>query len=227
MSYKSQIREGMEVRSSDDKKVGKVLRCEADSFVIEKGLLFHKDYAAPYSLVKELRGDTIILAALEVDMKTGTYKPEQPLAGQGMAGAPIGAGAHVTEETRVPLVEEEIDVAKRTRRAGEVEVRKEVVTETKHIEVPVKREEVKVERVPADRPVSAGEARFQGETVRVPIEEEEIEIKKRPVVREEVRVTKERRQEQRTATAQTRKEVADIEETKGGKKIEDPNARKL
>ena len=56
-------------------------------------------------------------------------------------------------------------------------------------------------RVDLNVPVSDGKVR-----------EEEVEIRKRPVVREEVRVTKETREEEHTESAQVRKEDATIEE---------------
>lgn len=43
-----EIREGMTVRSSDGEKLGKVIRCGADEFIIEKGFFFPKDYVARY-----------------------------------------------------------------------------------------------------------------------------------------------------------------------------------
>jgi uncharacterized protein (TIGR02271 family) len=88
-----------------------------------------------------------------------------------------------------------------------------VQTERKQISVPVTREEVHVERVPAGaREVRPGEATFQEGEISVPVREEEVEIRKRPVVREEVRVSKTARQEQRVASGEVRKETADIEE---------------
>jgi uncharacterized protein (TIGR02271 family) len=113
----------------------------------------------------------------------------------------------------MPLAEEELSAERKTREAGRVTLKKDVVTEEKTIKVPVTREEVRVERTP----VSAGEARtgegtFEKSAVTIPVHEEEIEVTKRPVVKEEVRVTKTPYTEQRTASETVRKEVADVEE---------------
>ncbi len=130
------------------------------------------------------------------------------------------------EEVRVPVAEEELDVTKRDREAGEVRLRKDVVTETKHVDVPVTREEVHVDRVPTSNRDATGEGKlFQKDTVSVPVHEEEIEITKRPVVKEEVRLRKDRIVEQRAADEDIKKERVDVDETGTGTKrsITDPD----
>jgi uncharacterized protein (TIGR02271 family) len=151
-------------------------------------------------------------------------------AGLGAAGTPAGPGAGVglgamtegfrdesrrdlrgDEEVRVPLAEEQLEAMKVERQTGEVQVHKDVITEHKQISVPVAREEVHVERVPAQGTQAPGEATFKDETISVPVREEEVEIRKRPVVKEEVRVGRTRHQEERRADAEVRREEARIE----------------
>jgi uncharacterized protein (TIGR02271 family) len=74
-----------------------------------------------------------------------------------------------------------------------------------------------VERVPAGerRDVLPGEKTFEKESVSMPIHEEEVEIHKRPVVKEEVRLRKERVTEQRAAEADVRKERVEVEGESG------------
>jgi uncharacterized protein (TIGR02271 family) len=92
-------------------------------------------------------------------------------------------------------------------------VHKDVRTEQKEVSVPVTREEVHVERVPAEGTQPPGEAAFRDQTVSVPVHEEEVEIRKRPVVKEEVRVGRTRREEERRADVDVRREEARIEGT--------------
>jgi uncharacterized protein (TIGR02271 family) len=116
------------------------------------------------------------------------------------------------EDIRVPVVEEELDVMKRQKEAGEVRLRKDVVQETKRIDVPVTREEVRVERVPASGASAASTAgAFDEKTVSMPVREEEIDVRKRPVVKEEVRLRKERHVEHRAAEGEIRKEQVHVE----------------
>ena len=109
----------------------------------------------------------------------------------------------------MPLAEERLDIKKQDRSGGEVRLKKEVVSEFRTIEVPVSREQVRVERVPGtgSTPPSAS---FQEETVSMPLREEEVVVSKRPVVREEVRLKKDRVQETRQVSETVRREEATV-----------------
>ena len=116
----------------------------------------------------------------------------------------------------MPLAEEEVTAEKHTRDIGEVRVHKRVVVKQKQITIPVMHEEVRVECVPAEGTTSKlAEGAFVESTVSIPLHDEEVEIHKRAVVREEVRVTKQTFQEEKTATTEVRREEIDIEAPKG------------
>jgi uncharacterized protein (TIGR02271 family) len=123
------------------------------------------------------------------------------------------------EETRIPVAEEELEARKRERE-GEVRIHKDVYTETEHLEVPVRKEEVRVERVPADetRTEELGEHAFREEDIRIPVREEEVEVTKRPVVKEEVRARKETTTEKRDVSGEVRKEEVRVEPSKSTEK---------
>jgi uncharacterized protein (TIGR02271 family) len=212
MQAPQQLHEGMKVRSADGETLGKLIARGDDGFTIEKGLFFPKAYVAGYEEISEIRDDEVWLRQTRDEIQRG----DSPRAE--MATDPPSAGnqrvtstaAGTQEEVRIPLVEEELEVEKRTKEAGEVRIHKDVTTVEKNITVPVTREEVRVERVPASGD-AAGASFREGET-RVPVREEEIEIHKRPVVREEVRVTKTAVEEQQQVQERTRKEEAEIEQ---------------
>ncbi len=234
----AEIREGMTVRSSDGQKLGKVIRCGADEFMIEKGFFFPKDYVARYDQAR-VSDDEVILSMPasslreaghleerrdygrspgEIGTEVGTYATgesgipvEERKEGRDAGGASrLAHGA--SEETKVPVAEEELVPEKHERQAGEVRVAKDVKTEHRQIDVPVTHEEVHVERTPVQGGESRGaEARFEKGEIRVPVREEEVEIKKRPVVKEEVRVSKTARQEERRAEGDVRREDVKIE----------------
>jgi uncharacterized protein (TIGR02271 family) len=220
MFDRTHVREGMTVYSSDGEKLGNVASCDASTFVIEKGFFFPKDYIARYDHVSEVTGDEVRLA-LTKDSFVNLRDGEQ--LGEGEIAASESSTSRATGEgVRMPVVEEELDVVKRDREAGEVRLKKDVVTETKRIDVPVTREEVRVERVPvSDREARPGESAFREDSVSVPIREEELEVRKRPVVKEEVRLQKERITEQRAAEADVRKERIDIEGEGGARRVDE------
>ena len=121
--------------------------------------------------------------------------------------------ARSTEADRehLELREEELRVEKERIQAGEVRLRKEVVTEKRSIDVPVTREEVVIER----RPVEGREARTgdidEGEEIRIPVMEERVHVEKEPVVREEVTLGKRRVEDTERVSETVRREEARIE----------------
>ena len=114
-------------------------------------------------------------------------------------------------QERLELREEELDVGKRQVQAGEVRVRKDVVTEKQNIEVPVTREEVVIERHPVEGREVSEDALDDDEEIRIPVMEEEVEVQKRAKVREEVSIGKRRVEETRNVSDTVRREEARIE----------------
>ncbi len=228
------IHTGMYAYTSDGEKLGKVQHLDAYTITIEKGLFFPKDFLFRYDDIVDVREDHLILKASRADLekwrdagaagrrepegeRTGTKvtkeveKPERREEAAPHEETPRREETTRQEEKRIPLYEEEIEPVKQERK-GEVRVHKVVHTETKHMTVPVRKEEVVVERTPVKERSErdAGEAKFQEEEVRIPIVEEEIEIRKRPVVREEVRVHKEAHTEDRDVSAEIRTEDVEV-----------------
>jgi uncharacterized protein (TIGR02271 family) len=107
------------------------------------------------------------------------------------------AAVNPTTAQKVQLYGDVLRVHKDRVSRGEVRIRKDVVTSTQAIEVPVTREELVLERVPVAGQQPATGAAFQGEEIRIPLTEERAAVSKEAVVREEVRVGK--------------KEIADVE----------------
>jgi uncharacterized protein (TIGR02271 family) len=99
-----------------------------------------------------------------------------------------GSDLEDEDELRVQRSEEELRAGTRERDAGALNVRKRVVTERERMEVPTRREEVTVERVPVEG--EATEAEIGDDEVRIPVTEEEVVVEKRPVAKEEVRIRK-------------------------------------
>ncbi|MBA3260618.1 MAG: YsnF/AvaK domain-containing protein, partial [Gemmatimonadales bacterium] len=117
----------------------------------------------------------------------------------GSMGLETARPAAVTEAEggaeRLELREEQLDLKTRQVQAGEVRLRKEVVTENRNIEVPVTREEVVIERHPVSGREASDQTLDDNEEVRIPLMEEEVDVRKRAVVREEVSVGKRKVQE--------------------------------
>ncbi len=114
------------------------------------------------------------------------------------------------DELRVQRTEEELRAGTREREAGEVGVRKTVRTERERMEVPTRREEVTVDRVPVDSETS--EADIGEEEIRVPVTEEEAVVEKRPVAKEEVRIRKDVVEDTETVEEDVRREEVEVDD---------------
>ena len=66
----TEIREGMNVFSADGERLGRIIRIEGDSLLIEKGIFFHKDYACSANNIREVRGDDVILSLSKIQLET-------------------------------------------------------------------------------------------------------------------------------------------------------------
>jgi len=114
------------------------------------------------------------------------------------------------ERDRMQLREEELHVRKDMVETGEVSIGKEVVTEHKQIDVPVRREEVVIERHPVEGHPAQGNISDSGE-IRVPVREEQVRLEKQPVVYEEVGIGKRAVEETEHVSGEVRREEARIE----------------
>jgi uncharacterized protein (TIGR02271 family) len=198
------IRTGMTVYSTTGEKLGVIEQIGEDNILIEKGRIFHKGANIPFDDIEEVREDQVIVRLRGEGEEWEEAHPIEEMQEyeRGRAG----------EEARIPLREEELEVQKRERE-GEVLIHKDVYTETERLEVPVQKEEVRVEHVPAGeaRAGEMGEKAFREEDIRIPVREEEVEVTKRPVVKEELRVSKDVRTEEEEVSGEVRKERAKVE----------------
>jgi uncharacterized protein (TIGR02271 family) len=114
------------------------------------------------------------------------------------------------DELRVQRTEEELRAGTREREAGGVQVRKRVRTDRERMEVPTRREEVHVDRVPVEG--EASEAEIGDEEIRVPLTEEEAVVEKRPVAKEEVRIRKDVVEDTEVVEEDVRREEVNIDD---------------
>jgi uncharacterized protein (TIGR02271 family) len=116
----------------------------------------------------------------------------------------------------VQLREEQLRANKTTEKAGEVDVRKEVHTERRSVNVPVEREEVVIERRPVSGRASGSDIR--AEEIRIPVKEEKVKVSKEAVVKEDVSVGKRKVRDNKTVSADVRSEEL-VVESEGDAKV--------
>ena len=96
------------------------------------------------------------------------------------------------------LREEQLEIKKERVQLGEVKVHKEVVEEHKTFTVPIKREVMVIE---------AGDE----EELRIPLKEEDVEIRKHPVQVNEITITKRQIEETKQIKKKLKKETAHVD----------------
>lgn len=123
-------------------------------------------------------------------------------------------------ETTIARSEEELRVGKRQAQTGEVVVGKHVETEHVSKPVTVERERVRIDRRPVEGDVRNRETRIEADEVHVPLTGEELIVEKRPVVKEELVISKDTVRETENVDAEVRKEEFDIRD-EGGRVLRD------
>lgn len=116
------------------------------------------------------------------------------------------------ESGTLQLREEQLDVNKSTVQSGEVMLSKDVVEEQRSIDVPVTHEEVVIERrsfdnKESDTPITSGE------TIRIPVSEERVDVSKHTVITGEISANKQEVEETRHIEETVKKEEAHIDST--------------
>jgi stress response protein YsnF len=124
------------------------------------------------------------------------------------------------EELTIPVIREEVQVDKRVIDTGRgVRIHKTVAELPCHIDERLLRDEVEVSHVPVDRivPLDAAPAtRYEGETLVVPILEEVLVVERRVRIKEEVRITRTRREERHAETVMLKSEQVSVERFEEG-----------
>ena len=128
------------------------------------------------------------------------------------AGPPLNARGEPVAV--IPVVEEELNVAKRQMVTGKVRITKTIREEEAVVDEPLRVERVQVERVPIDRVVEAvPETRREGDVTIIPVVEEV--LIKRLVLKEEIRITRTVQERHHPEKVILRREEVKIERAKG------------
>ncbi len=140
----------------------------------------------------DVDGATAVLTRNHADVRYAQGAATTAVRDTGTVAAAGAAGGMTAEADRVlKLREERLAVDKRKVQHGEARIYKEVVTKTQSIDVPVTHEELVIERVAASGAAAADGSPIEaGETIRIPLSEEQVDVSKRTVVTGEVTIGK-------------------------------------
>jgi uncharacterized protein (TIGR02271 family) len=121
---------------------------------------------------------------------------------------------HAPEAERivVPAHAESLVPIRREVDRGALRITTRVETAPAAWEATLRRDDVTVERTPVGVPVDAApEPRWEGDTLIVPLVEEEIVVSRRLVLREELRITRRSEEQIVSGSEPLRREVVDVE----------------
>jgi uncharacterized protein (TIGR02271 family) len=128
------------------------------------------------------------------------------------AGVPLVAGADGAQ-LRVPVRAERLRAEVRAVDLGELRVTRRVETAEETVRQAVAREEVDVERVPVNRPLTAPVAqRTEGEWLVLPVMEEVLVVRTQLMLKEEVRIRTRRVVAEQAVTETVRRERVELED---------------
>ena len=142
----------------------------------------------------------------------GDYAAERGGAARGAVGRDVSGP---TTDDAMTRSEEELRVGTRERETGRVRLRKYVVTEHVQQTVPVRREEVRLEREPitdANRDRATAGPEISEEEHEVVLHEEQPVVEKRVVPKERVRLAKDTITDEQQISEEVRKEQIDIDD---------------
>ena len=115
------------------------------------------------------------------------------------------------EKLVIPVIQEQISVGKEIIETGKVRISKRISEREEIVDVPLFREEVRVERVPVNLFVETmPEVRRDGDTMIIPVVEEQIVVQKKLLLVEELRVRKELVEHHQPQSVNVRKEEVEI-----------------
>jgi len=115
------------------------------------------------------------------------------------------------EDVVIPMIEEEVEAGAVPVKTGSVRVDKHVEKRIRTIETPLLHESVEVKRVPVNREVREVPAvRRAGDTIIVPVVEEELVVTKRLVLKEEIHLVKRRTKDRVQQKVELERERAEV-----------------
>jgi uncharacterized protein (TIGR02271 family) len=121
------------------------------------------------------------------------------------------SNAATEQELVVPIVEEQVVVETRTVETGRIQIQKTIQERVEVIDQPLFEEEVQIERVAINRPITeAVTPHYEGDTLIIPLVEEVLVVQKQLVLREEVHIKKVRKELHEPQEVRLRTEAVNV-----------------
>ena len=217
----TEIAYGWDVVGVDGEKIGDVAAIQPHYISVEKGFLFKEDVFVPTSAITSVENEKVYVNVTKDQVENQGWDREPEMTDQHRdvaaynermrtADSDRGTDREVGDRMHISLSEEKLNVNTRETDRGSVHVHKDVVEEEQVVNVPLREEEVRVER----HSVSGGDVpsdAFQEQDIDIPIRGEEADVTKSAQVREEVDITKDVRERDEQVRERVRREELNID----------------
>lgn len=195
-----------EARGIDDEDLGEVQEVQGNYVLVQKGIINKEKFYIPKDQAESYDGDVLRFKISQEDLNQ--YQHEPPSIWDSDSIQETTTDERDTDEERIPLTEEKLDVSKRYQE-DQATITKKPVKETKTVEVPLTREEISIERRPASGQKEAQSPIQSEKDIKIPLKREEAEIIKKPYVKEEVAVKKKKVTDKKKVTEDVTSEELD------------------
>jgi uncharacterized protein (TIGR02271 family) len=176
-----------EARGNNDEDFGEVQDIQGNYVLVQRGIIDKEKFYIPKDQAESYDGDVLRFRISQEDLDQ--YQHEPPSIWDSNSAQESTYERDTTEEERIPLSEERLDVSKKSQE-NQARVTKKPVTESKTVEVPLTREEVSIERRPASGQTEAQSPIQSEEEITIPLKREETQVSKKPYVKEEAVIKK-------------------------------------
>jgi uncharacterized protein (TIGR02271 family) len=176
-----------EARGIDDEDLGEVQEVQGNYVLVQKGIINKGKFYIPKDQVESYDGDVLRFRISQEDLNQ--YQHEPPSIWDSDTHKETTTDERDTDEERIPLTEERLDISKRSQE-DQATITKKPVKETKRVEVPLTREEISIERRPASGQTEAQSPIQSEKDIKIPFKREEAQVSKKPYVKEEAVIKK-------------------------------------
>ena len=176
-----------EARGNNDEDFGEVQDIQGNYVLVQKGIINKEKFYIPKDQAESYDGDVLRFRISQEDLNQFQHEP--PSIWDSDSTQETTTYERDTNEERIPLSEERLDVSKESQE-DQATITKKPVTETKTVEVPLTREEVSIEKRPASGQTEAQSPIQSEEEITIPLKREEAQVSKKPYVKEEAVIKK-------------------------------------
>ena len=176
-----------EARGNNDEDFGEVQDIQGNYVLVQKGIIDKEKFYIPKDQAESYDGDVLRFRISQEDLNQFQHEP--PSIWDSDSTQDTTTYERDTNEERIPLSEERLDVSKESQE-DQATITKKPVTETKTVEVPLTREEVSIEKRPASGQTEAQSPIQSEEEITIPLKREEAQVSKKPYVKEEAVIKK-------------------------------------